>query len=105
MRIGLGTSLIEQEELDYPLWKEEGTFEDQLKGIESTAPKDLVKEYQTPEGTKVREVGPLVYGYSMTIESDGKPKVREFGNMRPSYRLGGECPLQPNLSSRMKENH
>jgi HSP20 family protein len=70
----------------------ERTFEDQLKEIESTAPKDLIKEYQTPEGTKVREVGPLVYGYSMTIGPDGKPKVTEFGNMRPSYRLGGVSP-------------
>jgi HSP20 family protein len=67
----------------------ERSFEEQFKEIESTAPKDLIKEYQTPDGDKVREVGPLVYGYSMTIGPDGKPKVREFGNMRPSYRLGG----------------
>jgi HSP20 family protein len=67
----------------------ERSFEEQFKEIESTAPKDLIKEYQTPDGGKVREVGPLVYGYSMTIGPDGKPKVREFGNMRPSYRLGG----------------
>ena len=33
---------------------------EQFKGIETTAPKDLVREYQTPEGAKVREVGPLV---------------------------------------------
>ena len=61
---------------------------EQFKGIETTAPKDLVREYQTPEGAKVREVGPLVYGYSMTIGQDGKPKVREFGNIRPFSRLG-----------------
>jgi HSP20 family protein len=67
----------------------ERMLEDQFKGIESTAPKDLVREYQTPDGAKVREVGPLVYGYSMTIGPDGKPKVREFGNLRPSSRLGG----------------
>ena len=61
---------------------------EQFKGIETTAPKDLVREYQTREGAKVSEVGPLVYGYSMTIGQDGKPKVREFGNIRPSSRLG-----------------
>jgi HSP20 family protein len=66
----------------------ESMLEDQFKGVESEAPKDLVREYQTPEGTKVREVGPLVYGYSMTIGPDGKPKVREFGNIRTSSRLG-----------------
>ena len=76
------------------------SFEDQFKDIESTAPKDLIKEYQTPEGTKVREVGPLVYGYSMTIGPDGKPKVREFGNMRPSYRMGGmSASAKPVISS------
>jgi HSP20 family protein len=67
----------------------ERSFEEQFKEIESTAPKDLIKEYKTPEGGMVREVGPLVYGYSMTIGPDGRPKVREFGNVRPSSRLGG----------------
>lgn len=71
---------------------------EQFKGIETIAPKELVREYQTPEGAKVREVGPLVYGYSMTIGQDGKPKVREFGNIRSSSRLGepsssGTAPL------------
>lgn len=42
--------------------------------MEAKAPKDLIKEYETPEGGKVREVGPIVYGYSMTIGPDGKPK-------------------------------
>ncbi|HYO06796.1 MAG TPA: hypothetical protein VER14_07415, partial [Phototrophicaceae bacterium] len=54
----------------------------QFSDIQSNAPKELVREYQTPDGGKVREVGPIVYGYSMTIGSDGKPKVREFGNVK-----------------------
>jgi hypothetical protein len=29
-------------------------------------------------------MGPFVYGYSMTIGPDGKPRVREFGNVRGS---------------------
>jgi HSP20 family protein len=60
-----------------------------LKNFQSTAPKELVREYQTPEGGKVREVGPIVYGYSMTIGPDGKPKIREFGNVRSSPLRGG----------------
>ena len=52
-----------------------------LSDIQNNAPNELVREYQTPDGAKVREVGPLVYGYSMTIGPDGKPKVREFGNV------------------------
>ncbi len=57
-----------------------GPFSD----IQTNAPKELIREYQTPDGAKVREVGPLVYGYSMTIGPDGKPKVREFGNVKPN---------------------
>jgi len=36
---------------------------------------------------KAREVGPLVYGYSVTVGQDGKPKVREFGNVRSPVGL------------------
>jgi HSP20 family protein len=67
----------------------ERQLEDQFKNFQSTAPKELVREYQTPEGGKVREVGPIVYGYSMTIGPDGKPKIREFGNVRSSPLRGG----------------
>lgn len=80
----------------------ERQFEDQLKNFQSTVPKDLVREYETPEGGKVREVGPIVYGYSMTIGPDGKPKVREFGNVRsPSslLRSGGGSFTRPLISS------
>lgn len=31
------------------------------------------------------EMEPFVYGYSMTIGPDGKPKVREFGNIRSPF--------------------
>jgi HSP20 family protein len=67
----------------------ERLFEEQFKDIQSTAPKELVREYETPGGGKVKEIGPLVYGYSMTIGPDGKPKVREFGNVRSLGGPGG----------------
>lgn len=55
---------------------------DVFNNISNNAPKELVREYETKEGGKVREVGPIVYGYSMTIGPDGKPQVREFGNIK-----------------------
>jgi HSP20 family protein len=58
--------------------------------ISSTAPKDLIREYQTPDGAKVREVGPIVYGYSMTIGPDGKPHVKEFGNVKADRNIVGQ---------------
>lgn len=63
-------------------------FEESFKDIETKAPKELIKEYETPEGGKVREVGPIVYGYSVTIGPDGKPRVREFGNVKSPLRTG-----------------
>ena len=37
----------------------ERMFEETLQNVERV-PKDLVREYQTPSGGKVRQVGPLV---------------------------------------------
>jgi len=48
----------------------------------------LIREYNTPQGGTVREVGPIVYGYSITIGPDGQPKIREFGNIKSSKRFG-----------------
>lgn len=50
--------------------------------IRSNIPKELVREYKTENGDIVREVGPIVYGYSMKLGPDGKPRVREFGNLK-----------------------
>jgi len=47
-------------------------------------PKDLIRERRLPDGSTVKEWGPFVYGYSMTIGPDGKPQIREFGNVKPS---------------------
>ena len=68
----------------------ERMFQEQFTDIDETkVPKDLVKEYQTSEGAKVREVGPLVYGYSMTIGPDGRPRVKEFGNAKSLFGSRG----------------
>ena len=64
-------------------------MEREFEDVEKRIPKDLVREYTTPDGGKVREIGPMVYGYSMTVGPDGKPRIREFGNVKPSRRFGG----------------
>ncbi|MDQ3854356.1 MAG: Hsp20 family protein [Thermoproteota archaeon] len=38
----------------------------------------------SPANTVIQS--PYYYGYQITISPDGKPRVREFGNMRPSTR-------------------
>lgn len=52
-------------------------------------PKERVREYQTSAGAKVREVGHIVYGCSMTIGSDSKPHVKEFGNVNQVKDIAG----------------
>jgi HSP20 family protein len=74
-----------------------------LEDMKKNLPKDLVREYETPEGGKVQEVGPLVYGYSMTIGPDGKPKVREFGNIKRPSGLGfGVGPPKAQIAGEME---
>jgi HSP20 family protein len=63
-------------------------FEEQFKNIENRSPKDLIREYESSGGGKVREVGPIVYGYSMTVGADGKPRIREFGNVKSPLSRG-----------------
>lgn len=68
----------------------ERMFEEAIQDMDRM-PKDLIREYETPDGGKVREVGPIVYGYSVTVGPDGKPQVREFGNVKPPV-AGTEAP-------------
>lgn len=82
----------------------EGSFDDIHKEINrmfnvfnnlsNNAPKDLVRDYQTPDGAKVREVGPIIYGYSMTIGPDGRPHVKEFGNVKAGKNIGQYLGIQ-----------
>lgn len=55
----------------------------QFEELSKRAPETLIREQTLPDGTKKKSWGPFVYGYSMTVGPDGKPKVREFGNIKP----------------------
>ncbi len=61
----------------------EKMFEESIKELEKM-PKELVRETKLPDGTIRREWGPFVYGYSVTIGPEGKPVIREFGNVKPA---------------------
>lgn len=64
----------------------EEIMEREFKEFRTRVPKDLVREHKLPDGSTIREWGPFVYGYSMTVGPDGKPKIREFGNIKPSLK-------------------
>jgi len=44
--------------------------------------------FENPNGSKVHTYGPYYYGYQMTVGPDGKPQVREWGNVRPTSASG-----------------
>ena len=64
----------------------EEMMEREFKEFTTKLPKDLVRERKLPDGSTTKEWGPFVYGYSMTIGPDGKPQIREFGNVKPSLK-------------------
>jgi HSP20 family protein len=75
------------EDIDKMMREMEKMMEEEFKTFTSRIPKDYVRERKLPDGSTVREWGPFVYGYSVKIGPDGKPEIREFGNVKPS-RLG-----------------
>jgi HSP20 family protein len=74
------------EDVDEMLRDVEELMNKEIKEFTSRIPKDYVKERKMSNGRTVRELGPFVYGYSMTIGPDGKPVIREFGNVQPGRR-------------------
>jgi len=72
------------EDIDEIFREFERMFEREIKEMTSRVPKGYVRERKLPDGSIVREWGPFVYGYSITIGPDGRPKIREFGNVQPT---------------------
>ncbi len=71
------------EDVDRMFREMERMIEEEFKTFTSKIPKDYVRERKRPDGTTIRELGPFVYGYSVKIDPDGKPEIREFGNVKP----------------------
>lgn len=53
-----------------------------IRQMEGNLPEEMLRETRRPDGSVRREYGPFVYGYSVKIGPDGKPVIREFGNMK-----------------------
>lgn len=61
--------------------------------MENTIPRDMMRMRRLPDGSKRREYGPFVYGYSVKIGPDGEPIIREFGNIKHGPGGEGQPPL------------
>jgi len=75
----------------------EEMMEKEFRAFSTRVPKELVRERKLPDGSTIREWGPFVYGYSMTIGPDGKPKIREFGNVERKPRVASFGILRPSI--------
>jgi HSP20 family protein len=71
------------EDVDKIFEEMEKMMEEEFRDFTSRVPKDYVRERKLPDGSTAREFGPFVYGYSMKVGPDGKPEIREFGNVKP----------------------
>ena len=80
-------------EIDRMIEEMEKEMADAFSEMENIMPRDMVRVRRLPDGSVRREYGPFVYGYSVKIGPDGKPTVREFGNIKPGPGGEGRPPL------------
>lgn len=85
-------------EIDRMIDEMEKEMAEAFRDMESFVPRDMVRVRRLPDGSIRREYGPFVYGYSVKIGPDGKPIIREFGNLKPGMGGEGQPPL--NLQDR-----
>jgi len=78
----------------------EKMFDDMFREAFEAMPKELYREKKLPDGSSVRHIGPFVYGYAMSMDPDGRPVIREFGNVKPSRRLTPSGVSKPSLDVR-----
>jgi HSP20 family protein len=78
-------------DIDEMMREMEKVMQEAFKNVEQQIPKNLIRERKLDDGSVVREMGPIVYGYSVKIGPDGKPEVRKFGNINsfPNVLGGG----------------
>lgn len=62
-------------------------FDDEFDRIRKAMERMFEDTFRVPfKENEVRKYGPYVYGLSMKIGPDGKPVVREFGNVKPKLK-------------------
>lgn len=70
-------------EFDRMMRDMEKEMTDMIRDMEKNMPDEMSHEVKAPDGSTRREYGPFVYGYSVKIGPEGKPVIREFGNIKP----------------------
>jgi len=75
--------------LPIDLFEESGFFNDEFMEQMMREVERMMKQFQLdpndPEAIK-KKLGPMVWGWNMSIGPDGKPQFKEFGNVKPSVK-------------------
>lgn len=59
--------------------------------------------FEYPFGGQVQTYGPYYYGYEMTVGPDGKPRVKEWGNAKPTTALTESGVREPYVDETINE--
>jgi len=58
---------------------------DEMEKMDEVMDAIMRRAFEIPNGTK--PFGPYVYGFSVSLDPEGKPAIQQFGNVKPS-RVG-----------------
>ena len=61
--------------------------------------------FENQNGDQIQTYGPYYYGYQMTVGPDGKPQVREWGNVRPNNVLSDSGVREPYVDEVLDEKN
>ena len=88
-------------------WEFRDRFFEQIDKEFSEAEDMLNRMFRTARetGTTTSQTSPYFYGYQITIGPEGKPHIREFGNIRPSSKglIEQSAVRQPLVDTRFNE--
>lgn len=78
---------MEGESMPWP-WgrKDFFDFDDEFDRIRKEMERMFEEAFKDPIKGEVKGYGPYIYGFSMNVGPDGKPIVREFGNVKPKLK-------------------
>ena len=86
---------VQPEEMDEIINKIEELLNSKFKELSENTPNEQKKRKPVSSDQKNRRFGHFIYGYSVTIGPDGKPRIRELGNLTPN-----SCPKIPKYNEK-----
>jgi len=74
------------------------TFDDIMRELAKTLKAENLTDCEFSIGSTIRQFGPFVYGYSISMDGQGNPTIREFSNVSLSTEPRDRSPSPPMVS-------